>query len=304
MPIDQPDIFNYTLSEPVGVFAVDHAVELAADADGVEAGAGAGGRLHGRDQAVRVHVGVAARVHEARSSEAGLPPGVVNVVTGFGAEIGEPLVTHPNVAKVAFTGGDATGARVYEPAAQELQEGVAGARRQVAEHRVRRRGPRQRGQGRRLGHLRGDGPDLRRRLAAAGAAIASTITFVEQAGRARAGRRSIGNPIELDDAGRPDHDASRSTRRSSATSTSRRQQGATCVLGGGPARRPELRRRLVRRADDLHRREQRDADRAGGGVRAGAVGHPVQGRGSARDRATTSSTASPPASGRRACAAR
>ena len=42
-----------------------HSVELAAAADGVEAGAGAGGRQHGRDQAVRVHVGVGARVHEA-----------------------------------------------------------------------------------------------------------------------------------------------------------------------------------------------------------------------------------------------
>ena len=42
----------------------------------------------------------------------GLPPGVVNVVTGYGAATGEPLVTHPKVAKVAFTGGSATGARV------------------------------------------------------------------------------------------------------------------------------------------------------------------------------------------------
>ena len=38
---------------------------------------------------------------------AGFPPGVFNVVTGFGAETGEPLVSHPKIAKVAFTGGDA-----------------------------------------------------------------------------------------------------------------------------------------------------------------------------------------------------
>ena len=37
-------------------------------------------------------------------AEAGLPPGVVNVVTGLGPEVGEPLVTHPNVAHVGFTG--------------------------------------------------------------------------------------------------------------------------------------------------------------------------------------------------------
>jgi aldehyde dehydrogenase (NAD+) len=46
---------------------------------------------------------------------------VFNVVTGFGAEVGEPLVTHPKVAKVAFTGGDASGRRVYQAAAGQLK---------------------------------------------------------------------------------------------------------------------------------------------------------------------------------------
>jgi (Z)-2-((N-methylformamido)methylene)-5-hydroxybutyrolactone dehydrogenase len=50
--------------------------------------------------------------------EAGLPPGVVNVVTGFGAEVGEPLVTHPKVAHIGFTGGSAAGRRIYELAAR------------------------------------------------------------------------------------------------------------------------------------------------------------------------------------------
>ena len=54
--------------------------------------------------------------------EAGLPPGVVNVVTGYGAVTGEPLVTHPKVAKVAFTGGTATGARVNELAAKTFKK--------------------------------------------------------------------------------------------------------------------------------------------------------------------------------------
>jgi len=53
--------------------------------------------------------------------EAGFPPGVVNIVTGFGGEIGEALVGHPQVAKVAFTGGDATGAAVYETAARGIK---------------------------------------------------------------------------------------------------------------------------------------------------------------------------------------
>jgi acyl-CoA reductase-like NAD-dependent aldehyde dehydrogenase len=53
--------------------------------------------------------------------KAGFPPGVVNILTGFGSEIGEPLVTHPDVAKVAFTGGDRTGQAVYELAARSIK---------------------------------------------------------------------------------------------------------------------------------------------------------------------------------------
>src|SRR4051812_3929279 len=53
--------------------------------------------------------------------EAGFPPGVVNTVTGFGSEIGQALVEHPLVAKIAFTGGDATGAAVYAAAAKGIK---------------------------------------------------------------------------------------------------------------------------------------------------------------------------------------
>ena len=41
-----------------------------------------------------------------------LPPGVVNVVTGYGPEVGEPLVTHPKVPVIAFTGSLAVGQRI------------------------------------------------------------------------------------------------------------------------------------------------------------------------------------------------
>ena len=41
--------------------------------------------------------------------EAELPPGVLNVVTGFGAATGEPLIDHPDVRLVSFTGGTAGG---------------------------------------------------------------------------------------------------------------------------------------------------------------------------------------------------
>lgn len=53
--------------------------------------------------------------------EAGFPPGVVNTVTGFGHELGSTLVEHPMVAKIAFTGGDSTGAKVYADAARNIK---------------------------------------------------------------------------------------------------------------------------------------------------------------------------------------
>ncbi|MDI3423594.1 aldehyde dehydrogenase [Streptomyces luteolus] len=44
--------------------------------------------------------------------EAGFPPGAVNVVTGFGAEAGQALVDHRDLAKISFTGSTATGSRI------------------------------------------------------------------------------------------------------------------------------------------------------------------------------------------------
>jgi len=55
------------------------------------------------------------------SEKAGFPQGVINVVTGFGAEVGEPLVRHKKVRKVAFTGGEVGGLSVNAAAAADLK---------------------------------------------------------------------------------------------------------------------------------------------------------------------------------------
>ncbi|WP_314409898.1 betaine-aldehyde dehydrogenase [Pseudomonas kuykendallii] len=56
-------------------------------------------------------------------SEAGLPDGVFNVLTGSGAEVGQALAEHPGIAKVSFTGGVATGKKVMASAsASTLKE--------------------------------------------------------------------------------------------------------------------------------------------------------------------------------------
>ena len=53
--------------------------------------------------------------------QAGLPPGVVNVVTGFGETAGAPLATHPHVNKVAFTGSVDVGKKIARAAADSLK---------------------------------------------------------------------------------------------------------------------------------------------------------------------------------------
>jgi 5-carboxymethyl-2-hydroxymuconic-semialdehyde dehydrogenase len=48
--------------------------------------------------------------------EAGIPPGVLNLVHGYGKEAGEPLVAHPDVRAISFTGSTATGNRIVKSA--------------------------------------------------------------------------------------------------------------------------------------------------------------------------------------------
>ena len=57
----------------------------------------------------------AARLGEL-ALEAGIPPGVLNLVHGFGQQAGEPLVRHPDVRAISFTGSTATGNRIVKEA--------------------------------------------------------------------------------------------------------------------------------------------------------------------------------------------
>lgn len=49
-----------------------------------------------------------------------LPPGVVNVVNGFGIEAGKPLAQSPRIAKIAFTGETTTGRLIMQYASDNL----------------------------------------------------------------------------------------------------------------------------------------------------------------------------------------
>ncbi|PCJ99623.1 MAG: aldehyde dehydrogenase [Alteromonadaceae bacterium] len=49
-----------------------------------------------------------------------LPPGVLNVVNGFGLEAGKPLAAHPDIQKIAFTGETCTGTQIMKAAAENI----------------------------------------------------------------------------------------------------------------------------------------------------------------------------------------
>lgn len=55
------------------------------------------------------------------AQEAGLPAGVLNIVTGLGQEAGQPLASHPDVDKMAFTGSVPTGGKIMEMAAKQIK---------------------------------------------------------------------------------------------------------------------------------------------------------------------------------------
>ncbi len=54
-------------------------------------------------------------------NEVGFPPGVVNIITGFGETAGAPLVTHPDIDKIAFTGSAAVGKIILRNAADSIK---------------------------------------------------------------------------------------------------------------------------------------------------------------------------------------
>ncbi|HOZ59855.1 MAG TPA: aldehyde dehydrogenase family protein [Nakamurella multipartita] len=56
------------------------------------------------------------------AAEVGFPPGVINVLPGYGSTAGQRLVDHPDVAKVSFTGSTAVGKRIAQDAAQTLKQ--------------------------------------------------------------------------------------------------------------------------------------------------------------------------------------
>ncbi|MDT4813308.1 Betaine aldehyde dehydrogenase [compost metagenome] len=120
LPSDKPEIFSYTKREPLGVVvAITPWNSPLMLLTWKLAPALAAGNTVVIKPSEFTSCSTLALM--ALFKEAGFPDGVVNTVTGFGHEVGPALVSHPLVAKVAFTGGDATGAAVYAQAAKHIK---------------------------------------------------------------------------------------------------------------------------------------------------------------------------------------
>ncbi|MGQ2923672.1 aldehyde dehydrogenase [Variovorax sp. DAIF25] len=119
-PIDKPGMFHYVSYEPLGVVAAiapwNSPLLLATWKIAPALAAGNTIVVKPSEFSSASTLLLAELVEQA-----GVPAGVFNVVTGFGLDVGEPLVKHPLVARVAFTGSDAGGRRVYQNAAADFK---------------------------------------------------------------------------------------------------------------------------------------------------------------------------------------
>jgi aldehyde dehydrogenase (NAD+) len=120
IPSDVPNVFNYTRHEPLGVIVAitpwNSPVMLAIWKLAPALAAGNTVVLKPSEHASASTLELMRLIEDA-----GMPPGVVNVVTGFGAEIGAALVAHPDVAKITFTGSEVGGKHIAAAASADLK---------------------------------------------------------------------------------------------------------------------------------------------------------------------------------------
>jgi len=112
---------NYTLREPVGVVAaiVPWNFPLLLTAWKVAPALACGNTviIKPASQTPLTALALAEIAHEV-----GLPPGVLNVVTGPGSKVGQTIVEHPGIDKIAFTGDTSTGKGIMRSSAETLKK--------------------------------------------------------------------------------------------------------------------------------------------------------------------------------------
>jgi len=121
LPIDKPDMFVFTSREPVGVVAAvvpwNSQMFLSAVKIGPALAAGNTIVLKASEQASAPLLKFGELI-----AKAGIPVGVVNIITGHAEPCGRALTSHPLVAKVAFTGGPAAARHIIRNSAENFAE--------------------------------------------------------------------------------------------------------------------------------------------------------------------------------------
>ncbi len=121
LPIDRPDTFVYTTREPIGVVAavIPWNSQLFLTAIKLGPALAAGNSIVVKPSE---HASAPLLEFGQLIEKAGIPPGVVNIVTGHGDPCGKTLTSHPLVARVAFTGGPESARHVIRNSANNFAE--------------------------------------------------------------------------------------------------------------------------------------------------------------------------------------
>ena len=121
LPIDKPDLFVFTNREPLGVVAAivpwNSQLFLVAVKIGPALAAGNTIVLKASE-----HASAAMLAFGKCVEEAGIPPGVVNIITGHGDPCGKELTSHPKIARISFTGGPTSARHVIKNSAENFAE--------------------------------------------------------------------------------------------------------------------------------------------------------------------------------------
>lgn len=119
IPAARREILNYTVREPLGVVVAitPWNSPLLLTATKIAPALAAGNTVVVKPSE---HTSASLLELVPLFEKAGFPPGTVNVVTGYGDEAGAPLVEHPKVAKVSFTGSTGTGSRIASACASRF----------------------------------------------------------------------------------------------------------------------------------------------------------------------------------------
>ena len=119
LPIDKPDMFVFTDREPLGVIAAvvpwNSQMFLSATKIGPALAAGNTIVLKASEHASTPLLEFGKLVEKA-----GIPDGVINIISGFGDPCGRVLTSHPKVARVAFTGGPSAARQIIHNSAENF----------------------------------------------------------------------------------------------------------------------------------------------------------------------------------------